>query len=258
MAKRSLESPILANPLVAKEAHEPMAIGNDPKADLLPLLATGASMGEALGLLVGSLGEVRYRPLWQQWSEKQSKARPVLEELHAVAVHSPVAANIWLTVWLEGKASKKLDLVFKDCSWLTTLPEYLEVAGTLDLRGTQVTVLPRGLQVAGHFLLTGTAIVSLPENLVVGDSLDCRNTKFAALPEGLKVARHLNLAFSQIRELPKAMNVGGNLTLTLCRQWDGRLPPDAQVGGLVFSEKGSPSGLSLAEWRERFPNGEPR
>jgi len=41
--------------------------------------------------------------------------------------------------------------------------EGLQVGGSLDLRGTQITALPEGLQVGGSLDLRGTQITALPE-----------------------------------------------------------------------------------------------
>jgi len=42
------------------------------------------------------------------------------------------------------------------------------VAGSLNLRGTQITALPEGLSVGWYLDLEGTQITALPEGLSVG------------------------------------------------------------------------------------------
>lgn len=46
-----------------------------------------------------------------------------------------------------------------------TLPEGLQVGGSLDLNGTAITALPEGLQVGGYLDLRGTAITEIPKHL---------------------------------------------------------------------------------------------
>ncbi|WP_256185867.1 hypothetical protein, partial [Desulfovibrio desulfuricans] len=52
----------------------------------------------------------------------------------------------------------------------------LDVEGSLDLRGTQITALPDNLTVGGYLDLRGTQITALPDNLTVGGYLDLEGT----------------------------------------------------------------------------------
>ena len=51
--------------------------------------------------------------------------------------------------------------------WRNELPEGLQVGGSLDLRGTQITALPEGLQVGGSLDLGGMQITALPEGFEI-------------------------------------------------------------------------------------------
>ena len=53
----------------------------------------------------------------------------------------------------------------------------LNIEGSLDLRGTQITALPDNLTVGGSLYLGGTQITALPDNLTVGGSLYLEGTQ---------------------------------------------------------------------------------
>ena len=58
-----------------------------------------------------------------------------------------------------------------------------------------------------------TPITSLPDNLQVGGSLDLRNTKITSLPNNLSVGRYLDLSNTPITSLPNNLQVRGYLNL---------------------------------------------
>ena len=63
----------------------------------------------------------------------------------------------------------------------------IEVEGSLDLLGTNITSLSDNLSVEGYLDLEGTNITSLPDNLSVGGGLNIRETKITSLPDNLSV-----------------------------------------------------------------------
>jgi hypothetical protein len=175
-------------------------------------------------------------------------------------------------------------------TFMTTLPRGLTIGGDLDLEGADVEDLPPDLKVGGKLDLTATQVEEVPATVVVGGSLlagetrlgglpgrlrihgdlDLRGTaicelaagtevdgdlrltgtRVCALPDGLRVGEDLSLSGSQLVRLPAALVVGKDLWLHVLPTWDGRLPEDLQVGGLVRNEA-FPEGLTLAALRER-------
>ena len=80
--------------------------------------------------------------------------------------------------------------------------------GSLDLRGTQITVLPDNLTVGGSLYLSGTQITVLPDNLTVGGSLYLSGTQITVLPDNLTVGGYLDLRGTQIINYPVVYNCG--------------------------------------------------
>jgi len=69
----------------------------------------------------------------------------------------------------------------------------LIVKGDLDLSYSKITSLPEGLEVGGSLDLSNcTSLTSLPKGLKVGKNLDLENCKsLTSLPEGLEVGKNL-------------------------------------------------------------------
>ena len=63
----------------------------------------------------------------------------------------------------------------------------IEVEGSLDLLGTNITSLPDNLSVEGYLDLNRTKITSLPDKLSVGRNLYIKGTKITSLPDNLSV-----------------------------------------------------------------------
>ncbi|MBL3518952.1 hypothetical protein H0A43_00500, partial [Arcobacter lanthieri] len=91
---------------------------------------------------------------------------------------------------------------------ITSLPDNLNVGGSLDLRGTGITSLPDNLNVGGSLDLRGTGITTLPDNLSVGGYLDLRGTGITALPDNLNVGGSLDLSGTGITNYPLVDNCG--------------------------------------------------
>ena len=99
-----------------------------------------------------------------------------------------------------------------------------------------ITTLPHGLSANKHLWLDRSGITSLPDGLTLGGNLDLSQTPIVALPEGL--------------------DVGGYLFLVGCPAWDGRIPENVRLcKGLMTNRY--PDGLTLKDWREFHPDGEP-
>ena len=58
----------------------------------------------------------------------------------------------------------------------------MNVTGSLDLSGTQITALPDNLTVTGSLYLSGTQITALPDNLTVGGWLYLRGLTSLSVP----------------------------------------------------------------------------
>jgi hypothetical protein len=139
---------------------------------------------------------------------------------------------------------------------LTELPEDLWVLDQLDIRNTGIRELPQGLQPLGVDF-GGTPLVTVPAHPAYR-SLDLAETQVTTLPYGLNVEGYLSLRGSQITTLPGGLRVGGWLILDHCPGWDGRIPEDAQVTGMVLTDRHDRDhALSLADWRKEHPCGEP-
>ena len=70
----------------------------------------------------------------------------------------------------------------------------INVRGSLDLSGTNITSLLNNLNVGGYLYLEGTNITSLPNDLSVGWSLDLRGTNITSLPDNLSVGENIWLS----------------------------------------------------------------
>jgi hypothetical protein len=79
----------------------------------------------------------------------------------------------------------------------------LKVGSYLNLRNTPITSLPEGLQVRGSLDLENCKnLTSLPKGLKV-DYLNLRNTPITSLPDDLQVRGYLDLRDTPITSLPR-------------------------------------------------------
>jgi hypothetical protein len=136
-----------------------------------------------------------------------------------VGEKDPEGCNAFVNAYLEGReVEDDLELTWP---WLKTLPKGLVVHGRVELQGSGVVALPDGFKVKGCLWLERTPIAALPKGLDVEEVLDLRG----------------------------------------CTQWDGRIPKDARIGYRqsdahnIFTDA-HPAGLTVANWRQRYPNGE--
>ena len=115
------------------------------------------------------------------------------------------------------------------------LEKYTDRYGDIHLRGSDVTTLPEGLNVRGSLILDLTPITSLPEGLKVEGSLYLHYTPITSLPENLTVGNCLVLYGTQITSLPDGLKVGNTLWhsyLTLSdnqRLYDGDYVPNEYI-----------------------------
>jgi hypothetical protein len=91
--------------------------------------------------------------------------------------------------FLEAKEELKQPLVWKLKTNMPLTKEDLKINGDLQL--SNITSLPDGLEVKGTLYLDNSSITSLPEGLKVGDDLSLYKTKITLLPKGLEVGRSL-------------------------------------------------------------------
>jgi hypothetical protein len=164
------------------------------------------------------------------------------------------AGNAVVNAYFAGRTVEgDLRLYFQD--WLTHLPAGLVVRGSLDLSKATLVRLPDDLRVDGSLDLQQSSIEEVPAGLKVGGSLNLWETRIAELPDGLRVGRDLDLECSDLQALPRDLRVGGDLNLRHCKGWDGVIPGDIQVGGLVFTDPQG-NGCTLQEWRASQRSGE--
>jgi hypothetical protein len=95
-------------------------------------------------------------------------------------------------------------------------------------------------------------LTNLPEGLRMDYDLILTNSGITALPDGLWVGGRLDLTETPLVTLPGGLWVGSDLDLTGCGRWDGRIPKDAHVGGLVRQD-GRLGGVTLSQWRRLHP-----
>ena len=237
------------------------------------ILATGASPMGALLMVVEGVGATESEPLWREWADLQSAPGNILRSLDRIAVSEPEAANAWLNAWLANH-EVEVDLDLDRKTWVTSLPDGLVLAGNLWLSRSGIQKLPAGLTVKGGMSLQLTEVSEIPADIKIGGDLDLRKSKVTALPDGLKVGGSLDLENLPIDRLPDGLEVGGSLYLDgsflvslpaglivgktlfvdICHRWDGLIPADTHVGGLVIT-KCFPDGVPLATWRDANPRG---
>jgi hypothetical protein len=234
------------------ERNAPIATGNAPEAarteatDLAPnevqallatLTATGAHIGEALGLTALVHGGEAVLPYLLEAIRDVGTWRPqgvAIPVMDGVATACPDLAQRGLDAWTQNrKIAGSLSLAGR--AWVTRLPKGLVVQYALDLQGSQIASLPEGLEVGGNLDLRQAPITSLPDNLYVGTELILLGNPIARLPHNLQVGRFL--------------------TIRNCPAWDGRIPGDARVGLEVFTDR-HPEGIPLDDFQRYHPNGE--
>ena len=127
-------------------------------------------------------------------------------------------------------------LWLSDCTGLISLPDGLEVGGSLDLRGcNRLTSLPTGLKIGGNLWIKScTELTSLPDGLKVGGSLNVRDCdKLTSLPTSLKVRGDLWIKdCTGLTRLPADLKVGGDLWLNGCTGLTS-LPAGLKVNGCL-------------------------
>jgi hypothetical protein len=118
--------------------------------------------------------------------------------------------------YLENKDNRKVPikakLLYPDKFGPLT-EEDLNVEGSLNLAGINVTTLPDNLTVEGGLWVGSTPLASLPNNLTVGGSLVIVNVKIKSLPDNLTVGADLELSGIEINAFPNNLKVGGSLYL---------------------------------------------
>ena len=119
--------------------------------------------------------------------------------------------------FLEAKEELKQPLVWKLKTNMPLTKEDLKINGDLQL--SNIASLPDGLEVNGTLYLENSSITSLPEGLKVGDDLSLYKTKITLLPKGLKVGRSLfirntpleDYTHEELREMIKPGFIKGDI-----------------------------------------------
>lgn len=161
------------------------------------------------------------------------------------------------------------------CRSLERLPDGMRVGGNAYLdRCDALKSLPKGMRVGGNLYLSGcVGLRELPEDIGDEDSggigaivLDgCSG--LMSLPERMVVRDGLDLTgCSGLVRLPERLAMDdGNLDLRGCVRWDGRIPAwdgvDMLVTDMTYDAGMGSAGngwITLSEWRDRYPHGEPR
>jgi hypothetical protein len=126
------------------------------------------------------------------------------------------------------------DLDLSGLTTLTSLPENMEIGGSLSLDGcTNLRSLPDGLRVGRDLSAYDCGgLESLPENLRVGRDLRVEACKsLVTLPEDLHIGRDLCLdSCISLVALPEGLRVGRGISAYDCRNLES-LPENLQVEG---------------------------
>jgi hypothetical protein len=195
------------------------AVGaEDLPAFLDAVRATGASLGEALGLAAQAQGLDVILPMLlesrERYAEGLKRTSPETTTLlDGIATVDPALAQAALLEAFQGYQHDTY-LNLNDRPWVTALPEGFSTGGFLGLKDTGIQALPAGLVVRGVLYLGRTPLVTLPP--------------------GLQVFR---------------------LDLLECDRWDGKLPEDLVVAYEVRTDAHS-EGIALRDWRKLHPEGE--
>jgi hypothetical protein len=242
----------MTGPLLSRSPEPPgvppradVPLGGDPhaaslqEATLDALLATGASLDEALGLLAQAHGVAAVLPRLMALPDLASPLRNGthrgLEALRVVGATSPDLALAGLGAFLDRWGGRPINgsLWLGACAWAVALPAGLvlddALSCSLDLDDSGIVALPEGLKVGGSLSAERTALTAVPEGTEVGGNLMLRASRITCLPEGLKVPGELELNLTPIAVLPKGLVVGRDLWLTGTQV--RVLPPDLKVGG---------------------------
>jgi hypothetical protein len=211
---------------------------------LSALEATGLSHWDALLELVDNGVPVRDIPYLDRIPEDVIRRFDSVDEaviaITDLAKTEKVGANAALNAYLSGR---KVQSLYLRGMWVKSLPEGLGVSGKLEVAFTSITTLPSGIRIGGHLNLEGSDIRSLPEGLALGGGLNLHRTLIRTLPLGLRVG------------LEPMLRMLAKLDLRECPEWDGHIPEDAEILGMVVTDM-HPRGITLKDWRTAHPYGE--
>jgi hypothetical protein len=145
------------------------------QADLDALLATGATLGEALGLASQAHGPEAVLPLLDSALRGANGSRLnhafATDLLNAVATNDPELAHQGLDAWGRDRMVG-VDVDLSRCPWIARIPEGM-VADYLDLTGTALRSLPRRLEVGMDLYLLACHQWDgvIPPGLMVGNKV---------------------------------------------------------------------------------------
>jgi hypothetical protein len=121
-----------------------------------------------------------------------------------------------------------------------------------------ITRPPDGLKVEVCFMMVAcVGLKRLPEGLPTKHGVDLSGcSSLLGLPEGFTSRWFLSLnGCSSLRTLPQRLDIRGDLDLRGCVAWDGRIPDDAQIGGVIVTgpdilDEDPLEEIPLERWRE--------
>jgi hypothetical protein len=236
--------------------------GMDPASLLAPILASGGTIKEWLNIIVPELGTDAVLPAWREHVRELHKGWKSEEgALDACADLDVNATTRLMTEWAlalvndtyripnpgpgatvhlneMGNAIRRLAELNPRLAErvMRSLPAGLEVAGTLWIRGANsgpdsgwACVIPDGLRAKGGIRIDFPGLSKFPIELGSG----------LRLGDDLRIVTGGNSPLHHLAErrgkqsLPAGLEVHGDLDLYRWGQWDGRVPDDAIVTGVV-------------------------
>lgn len=113
--------------------------------------------------------------------------------------------------FLQDKKGKDIPLKFKILFTPESITdEDLTTEESLDLSFSELPSLPDNLNIGGSLLLRGSTLEQLPKNLRVGLSLSLPNTSIKELPDDLRVGFNLDIQLTPIKRIPYNLRIGNN------------------------------------------------
>lgn len=124
----------------------------------------------------------------------------------------------------------KVGSLFIINSKLTSLPDNISIANSLEIHQTPLKTLPANLTVPGNLKMSFVDLKELPRVNVGGD-ISIHNSRIEKLPNGLKVDGDLDIEGNTIKHLPDDLVVKGDLNLL--NTWVDTIPKTVQIGGTI-------------------------
>jgi hypothetical protein len=123
-------------------------------------------------------------------------------------------------------------------------PASIDLSGLRIVPGGLESLIGRGEDVR---------VVRFPEGAVIDGHVQIANMDdLVGLPNGFRVTGSVTIAnCGGFRSIGTGLEVAGDVNIWRCRRWDGIIPRDARIGGMIRTEGIPDMGLRLPKWRER-------